>query len=45
MGRTEKLSPRTLYICLKGQGIPQLIVISQLSIRFHSQNQSTVNRN
>ena len=36
MAQTEKLSPRTLYITLKGQGLSQLIVLaSYLSDLIH----------
>ena len=45
MARTEILKPRTWHTNLKGQGLAQLIVFSQLPIEFHSQNYSVVNRN
>ena len=45
MAHTEILKPRTLHTNLKGQGLPQLIVFSQLPIEFKSQNYSVVNRN
>ena len=46
MAHTGILKPRTLHTTsLKGQSLAQLILCSQLHIRFYSQNHIVVNRN